>query len=68
MSENDEILTEKEAAQFLKIAPQSLRCQRSHGPKPDGLPPIPFVRMGKSIRYLKSDLMAVVQAGRIGAA
>ena len=68
MSEHDEILTEKEAAQFLKIAPQSLRCQRSHGPKPDGIPLIPWVKIGRSIRYCKSDLLAVVQAGRCGAA
>jgi hypothetical protein len=68
MNDNDIILTEKEAAAFLKIAPQSLRCQRCHGAKPDGIPMIPFIRIGRSVRYCKSDLLAVVQAGRIDAA
>ena len=66
MNENDEILTETQAAAFLKIAPQSLRCQRSHGPKEKGIPLIPWVKIGRSIRYCKSDLLAVVQAGRSG--
>lgn len=35
-------------------------------PKPDGIPMIPFVRIGRSIRYCKSDLLAIVQTGRHG--
>ena len=66
MNEHDEILTEKQAAAFLKIAPQSLRCQRAGNTKPNGMPLIPWVKIGRSIRYCKSDLMAVVQAGRSG--
>ena len=41
MNEHDEILTEKQAAAFLKIAPQSLRCQRAGNTKPNGMPLIP---------------------------
>ena len=66
MSDNDEILTEKEAAAFLKIAPQSLRCQRAGHVKPNGMPMIPWVKFGRNVRYVKSDLVAFAQAHRHG--
>jgi hypothetical protein len=66
MNANDEILTEIEAAAFLRIAPQSLRFQRCKGQKTNGLPMIPWIQLGRSIRYRKSDIIAVVEAGRSG--
>ena len=44
------LLTEREAAEFLGIAPGTLRVSRSTGPM-DGRIFIPYVKMGRSVRY-----------------
>jgi Helix-turn-helix domain len=51
-SGQDVLLTVKEAAAFLRISPNTLNWQRSHGGGPA------YVRVGRSIRYRLSDLLA----------
>ena len=50
-SEEDELVTPKEAAKFIKMSVSWLAKarQRGHGPE--------YVRFGTSIRYLKSKLV-----------
>ena len=67
MNENETVLTEKEAAKFLRIAAQSLRLQRCKGERVGGLPMIPWMKLGRSVRYLKSDLLATMEQARVGA-
>lgn len=47
----DRLLTEKEAATLLGLAPNTLRTWRSTGR--EGQPP--FVRIGRAVRYRTSD-------------
>jgi predicted DNA-binding transcriptional regulator AlpA len=50
-NEKNDVLTDEEAAAYLKISPHTLRRDRggSEGP--------PFVKLGRSVRYLKLDLI-----------
>lgn len=50
------VYTEFEAAQYLKTSHHTLRKQRSDGEISNGLPLVPFIKMGRSVRYLKEDL------------
>jgi len=64
----DRLLTEREAAQFLGVAPGTLRVARSTGPLP-GRIWLPFIRLGRSIRYdphtLHQWLAARVVSGEV---
>jgi excisionase family DNA binding protein len=44
------VMTQKEAAQFLRVTRQTLNNKRKQGK-------LPFFRLGKTIRYKKSDLI-----------
>ena len=48
-----------EAAAWLRLSPGHLMNMRSQGTGPD------FCRLGKSIRYSRTDLQAWVERGRI---
>lgn len=50
--ENNPLMTNKEAAAYLAIQPQTLDKWRMTG----GENSIPFVKVGRSIRYQRSDL------------
>lgn len=47
---DNELLTETEAAQFLKVSKEWFQADRWKGPQ------IPFIRVGRSIRYRKEVL------------
>lgn len=47
--ENDEILTAKEAAEYLKISLQTIYQLKAAGK-------VPFKKIGGSLRFLKSEL------------
>lgn len=58
---NEEIwLTAKEAAGFLRISVESLRNMTSNGK-------IPHYKLGRRVRYLKSELRALLKANKRGA-
>jgi hypothetical protein len=59
------MLSEQEAARYLGIAPQTLRQQRSEGARSNRLPLVPFVRMGRTIRYDVKDLDDFIAAHRV---
>lgn len=55
--ENDKLLTRPEAAKYLGIKPQTLSvwaCTKRY--------PLPFVKVGRSVRYRVSDLEKFIQA------
>lgn len=55
------LLSPAEAAEYLHIAAQTLakwRCQRTY--------PLPFVRVGRAIRYRLADLDAFLAAREVG--
>ncbi len=49
-------LTESEAATYLGISRITLRQGRCDGRKANRMPPPPYLKVGRKILYLKSDL------------
>ena len=49
-------LTEKEAAQYVGQSHHTLRKARCEGQLPNHTPTPPFIRLGRSVRYLREDL------------
>lgn len=52
------LLTEEEAASFLNVHPQTLRKVRARGQ-------IAFVRIGRSIRYSKEEVVSFVERATV---
>lgn len=59
------IFTEAEAAEYLNLAPITLRKGRMDGVRQNRCPIPPYVRLGRAIRYLKSDLDAWLNEYRV---
>lgn len=60
---NTSLFTEDEAAAFLRLKSQTLACWRSAG-RYD----LPFVRVGRAIRYRRCDLERWLEQRTVGAA
>ena len=58
-TEQEAYVTTKQAAEFIKLAPQTLANKRSKG-----LPP-PYCKLGKAIRYSMSDLVDFMENCKI---
>jgi excisionase family DNA binding protein len=58
MYEPSSYLTTKEVASLLRIAPQTLEKARSTGLGPQ----IPFVKVGRAVRYASTDVRAWVES------
>jgi predicted DNA-binding transcriptional regulator AlpA len=58
-----ELRDEKAAAQFLQVSPGTLQVWRSTKRYP-----LPFVKIGRNVRYRLSDLQAFVQSRTVGGA
>lgn len=63
MAENEILMDEDEAAALLKLKSQTLSKWRM-----DGKYNLPFIRMGRAIRYRKSDLLAWLESRTVGGA
>ncbi len=50
------LLCNREAAKFIGVSPHMLRLSRHTGEIFKGVPCPPFLKMGKAVRYLRSDL------------
>lgn len=57
----EELYDTETAARILGVSPASLRKWRSEGELPGHVPPIPYVKLGKTVRYRKSDLQAYIE-------
>lgn len=55
---NEKLLRENEVAALLSCAPQTLRAKRSVALQGGTLEGPMFIRLGRSIRYRESDVMA----------
>jgi hypothetical protein len=55
------VLTEAEAAEYARVSVSFLRASRLTPPRTDGPP---YVRLGRAVRYLVSDLDAFIDAHR----
>ena len=53
------VLDEKSAARYLGLSDRSLQARRAAGQGPT------FVRIGRSVRYLQSDLDDMLAASRV---
>jgi len=53
---NVQLLTENETASYIRMSHGFLAQDRMNGPRKNRTPGPPFIRLGKSIRYLKEDL------------
>lgn len=62
MSEDSVVFSDSEAAEYLRVSPGYLRASRLTPPRTVGPP---YVRMGRAIRYLKSDLDAWLASRRV---
>lgn len=49
-------LTEIETAKYLGVSCSTLRQGRMNGNRENRIPSPPFIKLGRSIRYLKEDL------------
>jgi Helix-turn-helix domain len=56
INELDELLTESEAARLRRQSIRTLQAERLRG---DGCP---FVKLGRSVRYRRSDLLRFIEA------
>lgn len=66
MQPDNDLMTTKEAAAFLKVSRQYLEIDRCRH-NLSGVPPkVPFLRiLGRTIRYRRSDLEAMLSAARV---
>jgi predicted DNA-binding transcriptional regulator AlpA len=62
---NRAALTEPAAADYIGMSPWFLRRDRVDGPRDGRTPGPPFVRIGRAVRYLKSDLDAWLLQHRV---
>lgn len=62
----DTLVSEKEAAKILGIAPITLRIQRYNNRKKPNASMVPYIAVGdKTIRYSMKDLQAFINANRV---
>lgn len=58
-------LTEKDTARYIGMSEQFLRQDRMNGPRRNHSVGPPFIKMGRSVRYLIDDLDSWLQENRV---
>ena len=61
-SEQDRLLTTREAAAMLDVSPQTLEVWRSTRRYP-----LPYLKIGHNVRYRKSGVLEFISAGQVSA-
>jgi predicted DNA-binding transcriptional regulator AlpA len=56
----EQLITSKRAAELLGVSEAALRAQRCSGPNAAGMPPLPFIKLGRRVRYRQSDIERVI--------
>jgi len=59
------LLKEVDAAKYLSCSPNTLRKQRSDGERENHIPIVPFIKLGKMIRYSIDDLDSYIEQHRV---
>ena len=62
---NPELVTEPEAAKALGVAAGTLKAARLHRLESNPLRTLPYVKIGRSIRYRKSDIAAWIESNLV---
>jgi predicted DNA-binding transcriptional regulator AlpA len=62
MNDEYQLINEKEAAKLLALSPATLRIQRCTGATPNGLPKIPYIKIGRAVRYRRADIERYIDA------
>ena len=62
---NPELMTEPVAAKDLGVACGTLKAARLHRLESNPLRTLPYVKIGRSVRYRKSDIAAWIEANTI---
>jgi predicted DNA-binding transcriptional regulator AlpA len=65
-TQNSPALTENDAAKYLSMSRSYLRQGRMNGNREGRTPTPPYLKIGRSVRYLKSDLDAWLEQFRKG--
>ena len=65
MGNSCRLLSEIEAAAYLKVSPSTLRQQRMKKRPPSRIPLIPFIRFGRNIRYDIRVLDEVIETATV---
>lgn len=68
MDSTDKLLTEAEAARFLATTPGTLTSWRNRKRQGIAAPDIPWITIGRAVRYRKSDLERFLSENTHGAA
>jgi hypothetical protein len=64
-TDNQRLLTEAQTAKYLGVSCHTLRQQRHTGPKDGRIPFIPFVKIGRNIRYDIKELEQWIKQLRV---
>ena len=56
MIDQQNVLTEKQAAQYLGLSVSFLRADRAYGPRAGHEPGPPWIQLGRRVGYMRSDL------------
>jgi len=59
------LLTEVEAAKYLNVSPSTLRQQRLKNPPPSKIPRIPYLKLGRAVRYDIRVLDEVIETATV---
>ena len=65
MANKPEIFDETPAAEYLGMSVAFMRAGRSKGVVGNGAPPPPHLKLGRAVKYLRSDLDAWLAARRV---
>lgn len=58
---SEKLLSTKEAAEVLGLSPLTLRNSRLYPRKQSPLSSLPTVKIGRSVRYRQSDVLALIE-------
>ncbi len=58
-------ITEKEAAHYIGMSVPYLRASRCNGNREEHTPAPPYIKVGRSVRYLIADLDRWLQQNRV---
>lgn len=62
---NDVLVSEAEAARALGVSPGTLKAARLHRLESNPLRDLPHVRIGRSVRYRRADVIAWIEANTV---
>jgi len=67
-TETPELIPEPDAARLLGVSPGTLKAARLHRLESNPLRALPHVRIGRSVRYRRADIVAWIEAHTVAGA